>query len=165
MIFVTVGTNEAPFDRLVEAVAMLETTETLVVQRGASAVSVPGSETVDFLPFDDLVEHVRSARLVVTHAGVGSTIVALSNGKRPIVVPRLKRYGEAVDDHQVQFGQRFADAGLVTFVPSPAGLGQALDECDPTLPALGGGAGPLAADIRGFIETRVMRTSAADGEA
>jgi UDP-N-acetylglucosamine transferase subunit ALG13 len=155
MIFVTVGTNEAPFDRLVRAVASLETSEPLVVQRGASSVAVPGAETLDFIPFDELVEIVRRARVVVTHAGVGSTIVALSNGKRPIVVPRLKQFGEAVDDHQLVFGRRFADAGLVTFVESPERLGDALNGSHSAPPSLASEPGPLAAEIRQVIEARV----------
>ena len=69
---------------------------------------------------------IRRARVVVTHAGVGSVMVSLANGKRPVVVPRLKSFGEAVDDHQLQLGRRFAAAGLVTLVEAPDGLGAAL---------------------------------------
>ena len=46
--------------------------------------------------------------------------------KTPIVVPRRKAFGEAVDDHQLQLGRRFAQAGLVTLVEDPDGLGEAL---------------------------------------
>ncbi len=98
---------------------------------------------------------------MVTHAGVGSIIVALSNGKRPVVVPRLKRFGEAVDDHQLQFGRRFADAGLVTFVESPDGLADALGgavshEAPSVL-----GAGALAAELRSFLEQELAASSVA----
>jgi UDP-N-acetylglucosamine transferase subunit ALG13 len=155
MIFVTVGTNEAPFDRLVHAVAALETEESIVIQRGASCVDVPGARTVEFIPFDELVELVRRARVVVTHAGVGSTIVALSNGKRPIVVPRLKSYGEAVDDHQLLFGRRFADAGLVTLVDAPDQLAEAIAGPRTVPPSIDRAPGPLVAEIREFIEARV----------
>ena len=47
-------------------------------------------------------ELVREARIVVTHAGVGSILLALTNGKRPFVVPRLRAFGETVDDHQLE---------------------------------------------------------------
>jgi UDP-N-acetylglucosamine transferase subunit ALG13 len=63
----------------------------------------------------------------VTHAGVGSVIVALSAGKRPVVVPRRRSLGEAVDDHQLQLGRRFAEVGLVTMVEREADLAVALD--------------------------------------
>ena len=153
MIFVTVGTNEARFDRLLNAVAALETDEEIVVQKGASHVRPPNAEVYDFLPFDRIVELIRRARVVVTHAGVGSIIVALSNGKRPVAVPRLKAYGEAVDDHQVAFGRRFADAGLLTFVESLAELEQAVagDHEAVVRPR----ATALAADLRAFIQDAV----------
>lgn len=124
MIFVTVGTNEARFDRLLEAVDGLGAGEELIVQHGPSAVRPAGATAVDFLPFDEMVETMRRARIVVTHAGVGSVMTSLLAGNRPIVVPRLHRFGEAVDDHQVPFGRRVAEAGLVVLCESPDGLAQ-----------------------------------------
>jgi UDP-N-acetylglucosamine transferase subunit ALG13 len=126
VIFVTVGTNEARFDRLLRAVDRLEGVEPIVVQHGASAVRPERATCFEYLPFDRLVELVRGARVVVTHAGVGSVAVALSNGKRPVVVPRLHRYGEAVDDHQLAFARRFHAAGLVTLIEDPASLRETL---------------------------------------
>jgi UDP-N-acetylglucosamine transferase subunit ALG13 len=120
MIFVTVGTNEAPFDRLLRALDGLAGEERLVVQTGASKVRPPGARCIEQLPFDALAEYVRRARVVVMHAGVGSILVALSNGKRPVIVPRLARFGEAVDDHQVLFARRFAAAGLASLVEDEA---------------------------------------------
>lgn len=119
MIVVTVGTNEARFDRLVQAVAGLGGSERIVVQHGPSEVRPERAECVAFLPFVELAGLIGEARAVVSHAGVGSILVALSSGQRPIVVPRLKRYGEAVDDHQVALAARLASAGLVTVVHDP----------------------------------------------
>ena len=103
MIFVSVGTNEARFDRLLHAVAELGLDEEVVVQHGHSARDSipPARQLVDFLPFEGIVDTVRRSRVVVTHAGVGSVMVSLANGKRPIVVPRRKAFAEAVDDHQL----------------------------------------------------------------
>jgi UDP-N-acetylglucosamine transferase subunit ALG13 len=97
---------------------------------------------------------VRRARVVVTHAGVGSIIVSLSNGKKPVVVPRLKQYAEAVDDHQLFFGRRFAEAGLVTFVESPDGLRDAL-AAEHDGAGLAPKAGALAGDLRSFLERSI----------
>jgi beta-1,4-N-acetylglucosaminyltransferase len=126
MIFVTVGTNEAPFDRLLRAVEALSGGEELVVQHGASSYRPSGASCVPFLSFDALVEHVREASIVVTHAGVGSIAVALMNGKTPLVVPRRRRFGEAVDDHQVALAQRLASGGLVVAVGEPTSLPEAV---------------------------------------
>ena len=115
MIFVTTGTCD-PFDRMLRAVAELRIDEPLVVQHGVSPVQPPAALCVDFLPFEDLVQLVRASRLVVTHAGVGSVLTCLMNGKRPIVVPRLASEGDAVDDHQLEFALRLEREDLVTVV-------------------------------------------------
>lgn len=155
MIFVTVGTNEARFDRLLRAVAAVPAGEPLVVQYGHSTGTlVPHAEHVDFLAFDDLAATIRRARAVVTHAGVGSVLVALANGKRPVVVPRLKAFGEAVDDHQLELGRRLAGAGLVTLVEDPERLGEALDR-DHTAAPFETEATPLAAELRRFLDSAV----------
>lgn len=151
MIFVTVGTNEAPFDRLIRAVGELPWSEEVVVQYGASVVRPHAAALVDFLPFEDVVEHMRRARLVITHAGVGSVMVSLANGKRPVVVPRRKPFGEAVDDHQLQLGRRFAEAGLVTLVEDPAGLADVVRNA-PQTAVLAARSSSLATDLRGFLE-------------
>ena len=148
MIFVSVGTNEAPFDRLLRAVAALPTDERLVdPARPLVGDAVPRAELVDFLPFEEMGETIRQARAFVTHAGVGSIMVALANGKRPIVVPRRKAFGEAVDDHQLQLGLRFAHAGLVTLVEEPDVLGDALAG-DQAAESVVPDRVPLAAELR-----------------
>ena len=93
VIFVSVGTNEAPFDRLLRAVASLPLDEDVVVQHGHSrSARSAGARLLDFLSLrGDGRPHPR-ARVVVTHAGVGSVMVSLANGKRPVVVPRRKRF-------------------------------------------------------------------------
>jgi UDP-N-acetylglucosamine transferase subunit ALG13 len=123
MIFVTVGTTHFPFDRLLSAVATLETDDELVVQRGPSQVPIDNARSIDFLSFDELNDYVRDAGTVISHAGVGSIMVALSHGKRPIVVPRLERFGEAVDDHQLQVAALLDRAGRVRAVDDLADLG------------------------------------------
>lgn len=157
MIFVTVGTNEARFDRLLEAVAELGDAEPIVVQYGASDVRPRNAENVDFLPFDDLVGRVGSARLVVCHAGVGSVMVALANGKRPIVLPRLRRFREAVDDHQLFFARRLDAAGLVTLVEDASALARAVGSAAAQIAASAPGSTALARELRSVIERRVER--------
>ena len=122
MIFVTVGTSRLPFDRLVAAGDELAEHEPTTVQRGCSTTPLRRAGLVDFLPFDVLGHYVDAARVVVTHAGAGSILVALHAGKRPVVVPRLRRFHEAVDDHQSALAARLAAAGLVTVVSDPADL-------------------------------------------
>lgn len=156
MILVTVGTNEARFDRLLRALGDSQQGggEELLVQHGPSSVRPPGAKCVDFLPYDELVEAIRRARVVVTHAGVGSIMTALSNGRRPIVVPRLARYGEAVDDHQVGLGRRLAREGLVVCVESEEAIREALDAPPAGAAVELGASARLVADLKAYVESR-----------
>jgi UDP-N-acetylglucosamine transferase subunit ALG13 len=158
MIFVTVGTNEARFDRLLRAVDTLSTSEELLVQHGPSPVRPAAATCVDYLPFDDLVAAVRRARIVITHAGVGSMLSALANGKRPVVVPRLARFGEAVDDHQVPLGRRLGEEGLVLFVEDPAELASALGADGSAAEAAVRMDERLVDDLRTFLVDRAARS-------
>jgi UDP-N-acetylglucosamine transferase subunit ALG13 len=126
MILVTVGASHFPFDRLLQAVDGLSTTEELVVQHGPSLVRPAGARCIEFMPFDKVSTLVREARVVVTHAGVGSILLSLTNDKRPVVFPRLRSFGETVDDHQAECARRFARTGLVTLVEDPEGLALAV---------------------------------------
>jgi UDP-N-acetylglucosamine transferase subunit ALG13 len=155
VIFVTVGTNEAPFDRIVEVFDRLERDEQIVIQCGASSIRPARADCVDFISFTELVEHVRAARVVVTHAGVGSVAVALANGKRPIVVPRLARFGEAVDDHQLAFARRFAATGQVRLVENVEELPSALEETGGAA-ELDAPTGTLARELRAYIEAAIV---------
>jgi UDP-N-acetylglucosamine transferase subunit ALG13 len=130
VIFVTVGTNEAAFDRLLVALDALPASASMLVQTGASNVPVTKARCVEFLPYDEVVTSMREATIVVTHAGVGSVLTALAAGKRPVVVPRLRRFGEAVDDHQVEFARQLAPTGLIRVVEDLDELGAALTPSD-----------------------------------
>jgi len=149
VIFVTLGTQAYPFDRLLGGLDGLD--EELVVQGGVSSHRPAGAGWFDYLEYPQLVEYVRRARAVVSHAGVGSVMTAVAEGKRPLVVPRLHRFGEAVDDHQVPFARRLAEAGLVTLVEDPAGLPAALAD-PPPLAERAASESSLAADLRAYLE-------------
>jgi UDP-N-acetylglucosamine transferase subunit ALG13 len=127
MIFVSVGTQETPFDRLLRAVYDLGLDEELVVQYGPSSVRSAEALEVDFLAFDEVVAYIRKARCVVMHAGVGSVMLTLANGKRPIIMARRRQLGEAVDDHQVELAHRMHAHGLATSVEDTHELAAALE--------------------------------------
>lgn len=127
MIFVSVGTHEAPFDRMLRTVFGLGLDEDLVVQHGPSTVrSDSASVQAEYLSFDEVVGYIRQARAVVMHAGVGSVMISLANGKRPIVMARRFEFAEHVDDHQVELARRMDANGLATFVDDAETLCTAL---------------------------------------
>lgn len=107
MIFVTVGTHEQQFDRLVRAVDELKRNGTIAepifVQTGYSTYVPTHCEHSRFMPFKRMKEMMAEADVVVTHGGPSSFIEAMAAGKVPVVVPRRGDLGEHVNDHQADF--------------------------------------------------------------
>jgi len=153
VIFATIGSAE-PFDRLLGALDGLAVDEELVVQCGASRARPPGATCVEFMGYGELVDRIRDARVVITHAGVGSVLACLTNGKRPVVVPRLARFREAVDDHQLEFARRLEQAGLVVLVDDTAELPAALAVASEPLGRVGGET-PLVAELRAYLRDQI----------
>lgn len=113
MIFVTVGTHEQPFNRLLECVDKLKEeniiTEDVIMQTGFSTYVPKNCEWKKLFPYDEMIENVKKARIVITHGGPSSFIMPLQKGKIPIVVPRQKKFDEHVNDHQVDFAKAVAE--------------------------------------------------------
>lgn len=151
MIFVMIGTH-SPFDRLVGSIGGLGADEEIVVQCGSGNVRPANARCVDFLPFDQLTAMIDEARVVITHAGAGSILTTLGRGKHPIAVPRLRRLGEAVDDHQVEFARALAEVNLLTLVEDLADLGAAVASA-PESTERRTGDGRLAHELRNYFQT------------
>ena len=109
MIFVTVGTHEQPFNRLVQKIDELKRdgviTEDVVIQTGFSTYEPKYCKWQKLFPFQDMGKYVEQARIVITHGGPSSFIMPLQIGKIPIVVPRQSKFNEHVNDHQVLFAR------------------------------------------------------------
>jgi UDP-N-acetylglucosamine transferase subunit ALG13 len=147
VIFVTVGTHTQPFTRLVESLASLPADE-LIVQHGPAAPPAGVLAASPFMSHDDLQRHLWSARAVITHAGVGSILCALAVGHTPVVVPRLRRYGEHVDDHQLELMEALSRRGDVIGVYDLEGLPEAVASAPVRQPTDDVGDLPLHAALR-----------------
>ena len=102
MIFVTIGT-QTPFDSLIKIIdnIALEINEPIIAQVYNSQYKAQNIQTIDFLSpkeFNDLFE---KARLIISHAGMGTIITALLKCKPIIIYPRLASLGEHRNDHQI----------------------------------------------------------------
>jgi UDP-N-acetylglucosamine transferase subunit ALG13 len=142
MIFVTVGTHQQPFERLIRALGALDGAS-LVVQYGHADPPEGVAQATAFMPFPEMLRHFDEADAVITHAGVGSILCATNAGHVPIVVPRLKRHGEHVDDHQVELVRELERAGRVIVVEDVGALADALERVPPRREPSARGAGPL----------------------
>lgn len=97
MIFCTVGTTHFPFSRLLTTLHMLtaETNEEFIIQDDRHPIS-----------YTRVMHHMKRARAIVCHGGAGTILMAITHAKvKPFVVPRLKQFGEHIDDHQLYFTQ------------------------------------------------------------
>jgi len=107
MIFVTVGTHEQGFDRLIIEIDKLKENgiikDDVVIQKGYTKYEPKFCETYDIIDYDKLQNYLGEAKIIVTHGGPASFISPLSIGKIPIVVPRQKQFDEHVNDHQLDF--------------------------------------------------------------
>jgi len=116
MIFLTVGT-QFPFDRLVKAVD--ETVrkngldEQIFAQVGDTTYRPRNFEAVSSLEKTKFDKHFNEADSIISHAGMGTITMALEKKKPLLVMPRLKKYGEVVNDHQLDIASRFEKLGYL----------------------------------------------------
>ena len=113
LIFVTLGTQDKHFPRLLEAVEKLDIDEKIIAQTGSTDFKSNKMEVHKFLSQDEFNKYMEEARIVITHAGVGTIIYGLSIDKTMIVAARLKKYGEHVNDHQLQILDTFSKDGYI----------------------------------------------------
>jgi UDP-N-acetylglucosamine transferase subunit ALG13 len=113
-VVVTVGTNESyGFRRLIEALLRVIPSQSEVLwQTGTTDVTGLGITGHARVPAADLARAIAEADLVISHAGMGSALTVLEAGRTPLLVPRLRRFGEHVDDHQVPTAEELARRGL-----------------------------------------------------
>lgn len=117
MILVTLGTQDKPFKRLLEAIDKEidkgNIKDKVVVQAGCTKYDTDKMEIFDLIPLEKFDDLMSECDLLITHGGVGSIISGLKNGKKVIAVPRLAKYGEHINDHQKQIIEKFNDAGNI----------------------------------------------------
>lgn len=120
MIFVTVGTHEQPFNRLIQKIDELKKdgiiNEDVIIQTGFSTYEPKYCQWSKLIPYQQMVKNVADARIVITHGGPASFIMPLQIGKTPIVVPRQHQFNEHVNDHQVEFARNVAQR-MGTIIP------------------------------------------------
>jgi len=120
-LLVTIGSEKYPFQRALEMVLPAAPGKELTWQTGNTPVKdpLPGNARA-WWPGEELAAQAREVDAVVTHAGVGSILMVLRTGKCPVVIPRTKRLGEHVDNHQLQLARLLHERGII-IVARPGG--------------------------------------------
>ncbi len=120
MIFVTVGTHEQGFERLVRQMDLLKRNESVkedvFIQTGYTKFKPKFCECKDMLTGEEMKEYSKNASIVISHGGPGSIMLPFTYGKIPIVVPRKSEFLEHVDDHQVKFTKKLEELGKILAV-------------------------------------------------
>jgi len=120
MIFITIGASEFQFNRMLRWVdrtlqELDYPREKVFFQIGRSDYIPKSGDHIDYMDSRGMEERIKGAEYVICHAGVGTILISLVNGKKPIVIPRRKEYAETVDNHQVTFANHLAANNLVAY--------------------------------------------------
>lgn len=138
MIFVTVGTQDKEFRRIFdmveEQIKLGNINEEVVAQIGCTKFESKNIKTYKFMEKEEYNKFMKNARIVITHAGVGSLIEGLNLNKKMIVIPRLKKYGEHVNDHQLQILETFENRGHILAVRNTEEFTDALNKIKDFIP-------------------------------
>ncbi len=128
LIFITVGNATQRFTRLLNEIDKLSEdglfgTERIIVQVGNNAPLISRKVTsVSFFEMEEFESFVQTANLIISHAGIGSLMHILRCGKIPIVMPRMTKYNEIINDHQLQIVEYLAASSRIYPVFEASGL-------------------------------------------
>ena len=131
MTLVILGTQDKTFERLVKMVekeVKNNNLDNVIVQAGQTKITSKYMEIFDFIPMNKFNKLLSDADLVITHGGVGTIINALKQNKKVIAVPRLSKYGEHENDHQLQIVKEFTKLGYILSANNSKELNNALNE-------------------------------------
>ena len=132
MIFVTLGSQKFQFNRLLIEIDRLikdgKITEKVFAQTGYSDYEPINYDYKNFLDRDEFASIMSGCDTVITHGGTGAIISAVKNKKKVIVVPRLEKFGEHVDNHQLQIAEQFMKMKFVEAINEIGEIKNALEK-------------------------------------
>lgn len=132
MIFVTLGTNDESFVRLLKAIDKeIENgviKEKVVVQAGCTKYKSKNMKIMDLVPRDEFDRLIGECDLLITHGGVGSILTGINKGKKVIAVPRLAKYNEHGNDHQLQIVENFSKRKYILSCKDLNKLGKTIEK-------------------------------------
>lgn len=133
-VFVITGTQKFPFNRLIQSVDqlaepghILEDAD-ITAQSGTATVRTKHMHCIPFLSPEEMSGYTNAADLVITHGGTGAIMESLQTGKPVIAVARLSKYGEHVDDHQMEIVDQFTKDNYVIGLHETNDLEQAVQK-------------------------------------
>lgn len=117
LIFVTLGTQDKSFERLLKLLdKKIEKgfiKDKVIVQAGHTKYKSKNMEIFDYIQQEEFENYIKNCNLLITHGGVGSIITGLKHNKKVLVMPRLKKYKEHHNDHQLEITEEFTKLGYI----------------------------------------------------
>lgn len=132
MIFVTVGTDPHNFNRLIEYIESLKLEkvikEQVILQYGYTPISqkVKGINYIDFCPSEKFRHYLKQADFIISHGGLGNILQAINLKKKVIVVPRIKKFNEHENDHQLEISEQLSLEKKVLLAQDKASLARSI---------------------------------------
>lgn len=160
-ILVSVGASEYGLDRLLKIIDELCDEHVLdgnniIAQLGSAQYKPRNYKYFKLIGRDEYEKYMDNADLIISHAGTGSVIPPLKLGKKVIVFPRREKYGEHLDDHQLELANIFTDAGYTLCANDKEELKKCLNELNSFQPkAFKSNTKNMNKLIIDFIETEV----------
>jgi UDP-N-acetylglucosamine transferase subunit ALG13 len=116
--FVTTGNGVQSFSRLLDEIKRIapQLPQPVIVQHGKTAFSADGIQSFDLVDLPTFQKLLNDCKVLITHGGAGSVFGALKIGKKPVVVPRMKKFDEIIDNHQITFAEELQRQGKVVAV-------------------------------------------------
>jgi len=157
LILVVLGTHELPFDRLLneidKQIVAGTIKEEVLVQAGHTKYKSTNMNIFDFTTYEHMADLYRKANYIITHGGTGSITMGMKMGKKVIAVPRLIKYGEHNDDHQLEIVKQFQETGHILYWNEPMDLSDVLRRIESFKPAhFESGNKKILSLIRDFID-------------
>lgn len=138
MILLALGTFHIEFKRPLIELELLcsagSLSEDIIVQNGHTSFASSYFTMIPFIEPQELDQLYDAARVVITHAGTGSILKGVKKGKKVIAIPRLQKYREHIDDHQLEILNEFAAAGYILPWHESNSLEQLLEEVQDFVP-------------------------------
>ncbi len=117
MIYVTLGTQNNDFSRCLKAVEelmeVMNIEEDVIAQTGYTSYRPKKIKCVDFISEKQYQEYISEARVVISHAGSGALFSSIAHGKKIIAMARLAKYGEMLNDHQLELVKKLTSDGYI----------------------------------------------------
>lgn len=107
MVYVTVGNHYQGFERIIQKMDEIAENlgEKIIMQIGVSKYIPKNCPYFRFIPFSESSNYIKRAKVVVSHAGIGTIITASKFGTPLVILPRRKKYGEHNNDHQLEIAK------------------------------------------------------------